>query len=154
MTYLVFDLEANGLLEEVDTAWVACWRYDDGCKLHTTDIDHFCNILSSYSGIIVGHNIIGYDLPLLEKLYGYKHEGKVLDTLVLSRLLNPERVGRHGLGAWGERFGVPKPKHEDWSRYSEAMLYRCQQDVEINQLTLDYLLEESGLTIEEIMEWM
>ena len=104
------------------------------------------------SDIIVAHNALCHDLPLLEKLYGYKHEGRVLDTLVLSRLLQPERVGRHSLEAWGERFGIPKPVHEDWSTFTPEMMYRCEQDVEINYRLLYHLLNEAELTEEELCQ--
>ena len=154
MNWLVFDLEANGLLEEATHAHVACWTNHRGQSDYTTDVQDFCNILSCANdqSIIIAHNCIDYDLPLLKKLYGYEHKGHVLDTVVLSRLLNPERVGRHSLDAWGERLGVAKPKHEDWSTYSPEMLHRCQQDVEINVRVLHALLKEADMTLEEMYE--
>lgn len=153
MLITVFDTEANGLLEEADRIHCACLRSNKG-NTHSyinADIELFLDALS-VSDIIACHNVISYDLPLLEKLYGYKHEGIVVDTLVLSRLLQPERVGRHGLEAWGERFGVPKPIHEDWTTCTPEMLHRCEQDVEINYRTLYYLLREAEMTEEDL--WM
>ena len=70
------------------------------------------------------------------------------DTFILSSLFNPDRPkppgcsGSHGLEAWGVRFGVPKPKHEDWTNFSEDMLHRCREDVKINVLTYRYLYEK------------
>ena len=72
---------------------------------------------------IVCHNIVGYDLVLWLKcglidsftvgpdsINGRKV--KITDSLVLSRYINPDRIGGHGLEAWGERIGVAKPKQE------------------------------------------
>jgi len=153
MIITVFDTESNGLLEEADTVHCAVTKDNRGIlhKYNPDEIHKFIDTLKD-SDVIVCHNLIDHDLPLLEKLYGYRHEGKVLDTLVLSRLLQPERVGRHGLEAWGERFGVPKPKHEDWSVYTPEMLYRCEQDVEINYKTLYYLLKEAEMQEEDLWE--
>jgi len=154
MNWLVFDLEANGLLEEANHAHVACWTNQKGVSYHTTDVQDFCNTLSGYiepDDIIIAHNCIDYDLPLLDKLFGYVHKGNILDTVVLSRLLNPERVGRHSLDAWGERLGVAKPKHEDWSTYSPEMLHRCKEDVKINVRVLHALLKEADMTLEELL---
>ena len=81
---------------------------------------------------LVGHNIIGYDLPLLKKLYGFQFEGEVVDTLVLSRLLYVDRRKSHSLESWGETLGIKKPEHNDWSTISEEMIHRNQEDVRIN----------------------
>ena len=155
MNIIVFDLEGDGLYEDVTTLWCGCTKSSsrsDDYVFSNNDrgsIDIFINVLME-ADVIVGHNILGYDLPVLDKLYGYKHKGVVLDTLVLSRLLNPERIGRHSIEAWGERFGVPKPKHEDWSKYSPEMLHRCREDVNINYRTLHHLLDEGKIQEEEL----
>lgn len=145
------DLEANGLLEEATKVHCGVFKNREGenTKFNPSEIKLMLDFLDKVD-ILVIHNGLGYDLPLLEKLYGWKYNGIVLDTLVLSRLLQPERVGRHGLEVWGERFGVPKPVHEDWSVYTPAMLHRCEQDVEINRLTLEALMKESELTVEDL----
>lgn len=94
------------------------------------------------SSLLIGHNIINFDLPLVEKLYNIRIDVELFDTLVVSRLLNPDRIGGHSLDSWGKRVGRSKPVHEDWTQYSEAMLHRCVEDVEINYLTYNLLLEE------------
>lgn len=142
----VFDLEADGLLDEATRIW--CGVVDD-VAYEPHQIEALILKLAN-SDIICGHNIIDYDLPLLEKIYEYKHEGKVLDTLVLSRLLNPERQGGHSLDVWGQRVGVQKPVHEDWSMYSEEMLHRCKEDVKINRRVYDLLLREAELNAEDL----
>ena len=40
--------------------------------------------------VIIGHNIIGYDIPVIRKLYPFFDPvGTVIDTLLLSRLYHP-----------------------------------------------------------------
>lgn len=95
------------------------------------------------------HNGVEYDIPLLKKVLGYEYKGKIVDTLIMSRLQRPHRAmpfgctaGPHSVEAWGLRFGIPKPEHEDWSQFSPEMLHRCEQDVEIQWRILVSLLEE------------
>ena len=68
-----------------------------------------------------------------EKLYGWKFEGVIRDTLCMSKLFDPERPS-HSLDSYGKQFNRFKPVHEDWSRYSPEMLHRCTEDVEINSM--------------------
>lgn len=154
MKVLLFDTESDGLLDEATRIHCAVTKMDGVLTRYTPDdVSGFVSTLSNLSDdtIVCCHNLIEHDLPLMEKLYGYKHKGLVLDTLVMSRLLQPERVGRHGLGAWGERFGRPKPVHEDWSRYTKEMLHRCTEDVEINHLTYLHLMKEAEMDEEELV---
>jgi DNA polymerase-1 len=101
--------------------------------------------------VLVMHNGIGYDWPLLKKLYGYTYNGKKVDTLVMSRLLNPKRQvpfvcpnkkSPHSIESWGYRVGRGKPDHNDWENFSEEMLHRCTEDVEILELVYEELLKE------------
>jgi DNA polymerase I-like protein with 3'-5' exonuclease and polymerase domains len=154
---LVFDIETNGLLPDVNTLHVCCtYDLDTKEEWYSTDPDEIISHLSKATHLI-GHNIIDYDLPVLELITGFKPNDKtrITDTLILSRLGNPDRLchsqqlrdgykaGPHSLGAWGYRIGVGKPDHEDWSTYSEAMLHRCKEDVRINARIYDILVEET-----------
>ena len=101
---------------------------------------------------IIGHNIIGYDLPALKKIKGWDFEGKtsIVDTLIMSRVFNYKRFGgRHALAKFGEYFKVPKPEHEDWSQYSKEMLHRCREDVRINHLAYEMLVKEMRVLSEK-----
>ena len=111
---------------------------------------------------LICHNIFGHDLPAMEKLDGLKFthttiSGRVLDimdSLVYSRYLNPERrlpkgcpgsvkneetgrmdkIGPHGLESWGYRTGVAKPSVHDWrTQPLEVYIHRCIEDVKINE---------------------
>ena len=150
----VGDLEADGFLEEVTVVHCGVFK-----NMHTKEvrkftpnqIDEMLTFLDTVDELI-GHNFIKYDLKVLWKLYGYEFSGKVYDTVIQSRILRPFRtlppncpdrtLAPHGLGAWGYRVGRGKPDHTDWSVFSEEMLYRCSEDVEINELVYYALQEE------------
>lgn len=146
---IVFDTEGNDLYEGITDMW--CLVYKDIDTGQVSSIIHssptFVEELRSLfekCTLIIGHNIISYDLAVLKKLFGIEYTGELFDTLVVSRLLNPDRFGGHSLDAWGKRFKRYKPEHEDWSRYSPEMLHRCTEDVEINHLVYDALHDEMG----------
>ena len=96
---LVFDIETNGLLHSVSD--IHCIAIYDNQKEETfvfnnqgdqPPITEALDWLSS-ADVIVGHNIIGYDLPVIRKLYPYfKTEAQVIDTLVLSRMYHPNMM--------------------------------------------------------------
>lgn len=84
--------------------------------------------------VLVGHNIVLWDIPNLERVLGIKIRAKLIDTLALSWYLYPERK-LHGLDWWGRDLGVEKPKIEDWENQSLGEYqHRCQEDVKINTL--------------------
>ena len=85
--------------------------------------------------LLVGHNIIRYDIPVLEKILDYKFKySRFIDTLGLSWYLYPSEI-KHGLEQWGEKLGVEKPKIKDWSNLRlKDYIHRCESDVEINKL--------------------
>lgn len=150
---LVVDLESNGLLDKVTEVWCIVAKdidtKDDIYYFEPHQIEAGLEFLSEAKELIL-HNGIGYDFPVLKKLYNFEYDGIVTDTLILSRLLNPDRplpkgyVGRasHSVEAWGYRFGHMKPSHEDWSQYSPEMLHRCKSDVLITEKIYYELLKE------------
>jgi len=92
-------------------------------------------------GKVCGHNLIGYDLPVLNKLWGARiPHYRVVDTLVLSRLFHPDLDGGHSLAAWGTRLGFPKGEHTDWEKLSEEMVEYCKRDVDVTQRLHDALM--------------
>jgi len=145
----VFNVDGHGWFGFVPEEWIerakADPRFKDLQIKSLSYIDKFMDKLDE----VVGHNFCKYDLPLLERLLGYKYPGKVTDTWSMSKTLWPDRNKDdngwygHGLEAWGEYFGVPKPVQEQWDTFDLDMLWRCYQDVRINTLTYDYLLEEA-----------
>jgi len=96
---------------------------------------------------IIGHNFISYDYLVLERfLPGCIDQRKVIDTLVLSRLLKykPNDGNGHGLEAWGARLEVPKLPSPDFTKFSTELVTYCKQDVEITAKLYEYLMEWLG----------
>lgn len=156
MRICVADFEANGLLPKVTK--VHCGVFKDIAtkevvKFRPDEMEAMCKYMDSVDVMIV-HNGFGYDWPMLKKVLGYVYPGKKVDTLVMSRLLNPKRIvpfncpdkkiGPHSIKAWGYRVGRGKPDHNDWEQFSEAMLHRCTEDTEILELVYQALLEEAN----------
>jgi DNA polymerase I len=107
---------------------------------HLDDIDVLKNIFKS--GTFIGHNLIGFDLLHLKRVYNIDVPlERVIDTLVLSRLLDSSRRA-HSIEAYGSLFNHAKPEHEDWSKFTPEMLSRCRKDVEINSMLYYMLLNE------------
>ena len=128
MIYL--DLEANGLTP--DTIWCVVTRENGETEVHLDQRSLRKALEGSVS--VCGHNLIGYDLPVLKRLWGVSvAPERIVDTLVLSRLFDPSRQGGHSLRSWGETLGFPKGDHNDWSRLSQEMIDYCIQDVAVTE---------------------
>ena len=137
MIYL--DLEANGLTP--DTIWCVVTRENGVSQVHTNR-STLCEALAG-SVSVCGHNLIGYDLPVLERLWGLSvAPERVVDTLVLSRLFDPSRQGGHSLRSWGETLGFPKGDHDDWSCLSPEMIDYCIQDVAVTEAVHQQLVKD------------
>ena len=128
---IVFDVEANGLLDKATK--IHCLSYTSDGKDYKTIFDYsdMRDLILSQHGL-VGHNIIRYDVPLIEKILGIKIKARLFDTLPMSWVLNYNR-SKHGLESFGEDFGIPKPQINDWHNLTnEEYAYRCTEDVKIN----------------------
>ena len=97
-----------------------------------TSSDGLQELVNSFDHII-GHNIIGFDAYWLRVLWNVSIPGsKAIDTLVMSRLLNPTLDGGHSLKAWGERLGEHKMDFHDYDGgLSDEMVAYCQTDVRV-----------------------
>lgn len=128
---IVFDVEANGLLDKATK--IHCLSYTTDGKHYQTIFDYsdMRDLILSQHGL-VGHNIIRYDVPLIEKILGIKIKSRLFDTLPMSWVLNYNR-SKHGLESFGEDFGIPKPQINDWHNLTnEEYAHRCTEDVKIN----------------------
>lgn len=136
--YTIIDIETDGLIEDVTR--IHCLSYQ---KINNGEVIDKGTITSygymkdflDENLLLVGHNIIRYDIPVLEKILDYKFKySRFIDTLGLSWYLYPSEM-KHGLEQWGEKLGVEKPKIEDWSNLKlKDYIHRCESDVEINKL--------------------
>ena len=154
MRTMFADLEGNGLLDEITTIHCFVAKDKDSGEVYEftpTTLSGLPAFLDTVDELIM-HNGIGFDLPALRKIIGYDYKGKLTDTLIISKTLQPDRPiplncpnkrAPHSLEVWGYRVGRGKPEHNDWANYSPAMLHRCKEDVEITQLVYDELMEEA-----------
>tara|TARA_Y100000356_G_scaffold26326_1_gene18571 strand:+ start:101 stop:1822 length:1722 start_codon:yes stop_codon:yes gene_type:complete len=142
MTRYVIDIEADSL--DATRIWVACICNVDNDKdiRSFRDAASFLDAVDLEKDTFIAHNGIDFDFPVLEKLWNIEIKNKV-DTLVLSRLFNPDRSGGHSLGAWGNRLGFRKIDFNKFDEYSEEMREYCEQDVYITVQLYKHLLQES-----------
>ena len=156
---LIFDIETDGLYN--DASCIHCIGIHD---LNAGETYVFNDVgtqqpitkgiqLLEDADLIVGHNIIGYDLPVISKLFPwFSRTNGVLDTLVLSRLYHTDLLnidqkrswkhmpvqlyGRHSLEAYGYRLGEYKGsfgKTADWKEWSQDMEDYMIQDVNVTR---------------------
>jgi len=184
---ILFDIEANGLLEDSTEIWCISGMdinieeekerltYEKkktiwGEGLTAENVEAFF----STSDYIIGHNIIGYDVPMLEKYFpgcGILQKNPI-DTYTLSKLANADRlmppgcphgiwnpltgktkkIGPHGLESWGYRVAHQKPTIHDWTVFDEGILNRCEEDVHINFLAMKIMLKELNVSLKDISE--
>ncbi|MBN9565039.1 MAG: DNA polymerase [Alphaproteobacteria bacterium] len=164
------DCECDGLLPEATQLFCVVLRSLDvpdhiATFTQETGFDGLKETLQA-SELLVGHNIIGFDLPLLEKLIGLpKSVCEIRDTLIIARLMFPDTAaldnlnklpgklwGRHSLEAWGHRLKVHKGNHVDFSIFSEGMLDYCIQDTFVTYRLWQFLKkqkwDERSITLE------
>jgi hypothetical protein len=129
---IVFDIETDGLYDTVSRFHCIVW-YDVLSREsgYSTALSEALRVLEGET--VIGHNIIRYDLPVLEKLSGKKiTPKKVIDTLGVSWYLDNHRP-KHGLESYGIEYNIPKVEIGDWENLTPDDYYRrCATDVEIN----------------------
>ena len=153
---LVFDIEADGLDPTVLHCIVAIdVDTKEVHKFDNTQIAEGISLLYNAEKLI-GHNIIGYDIPAIKKVTGIDLSHiKTVDTLVLSRLFKPTREGGHGLESWGYRLKFNKGDYGQsegaWDVYTPEMLEYCVNDVELNVKVYNALkFESKGFTAQSV----
>ena len=166
MTTAIFDIESNGLYEEATQLHCISIKVDDeDTKVYTSrpiegsdgSLEEGLKILNSVD-LVVGHNIINFDLPTMEKL-GYPVTTPCHDTLLMSRLaypniafqdanrktIPPKMKGSHSLKAWGYRLRKLKGDFggdiEQWEVLTPEMVTYCRQDSEVTYFLYKKLLE-------------
>lgn len=145
---IYFDIEADHLLRHVSRMWLLfAIDLDTGEKKYFLEGDHGWRTMLDNADLVVGHNITGYDLKVLKKLFGYvlKKHTKRIDTAILSRVLNWKRFGndvRHSLEAWGVALGFAKIDFDEFSQYSPEMLTYCERDCELGVMIFNVVMGE------------
>ena len=140
---IIFDIETDDLNASRIWCIVAKELNGKSYKFTPDNIDKGIELLQN-ADTLIGHNIIGFDIPVLKNLYNFKYTGNVIDTLVMSRLYNPVRENGHSLKTWGYRLGIPKQEQPEFDNYTPAMLNYCEQDVILNEAVYNYLLDEGN----------
>ncbi len=166
---VILDLESNGLLNNASRIHCVALHFCDdelteayNDEKISTDAKYLPmgnrSITTAITTIetadtVVGHNIIGFDLPLIKRLYPFfTYPPVIIDTLLLSRLYHPnlydidkkqewkdmptKLYGSHSLEAYGYRLGLYKGdfgKDTDWQEWSKEMQDYCIQDVKVTE---------------------
>lgn len=158
--YTIFDIETNDL----EGSNIYCLCYKKIKRLESGSIETTAGTIIQYSEMrsflldqvtLIGHNIIRFDIPILERKLEIKIEARLIDTLAVSWYLYPERH-EHGLESWGETLGRPKPRIADWNNLTiEEYVYRCSEDVEINTMlfimSMEYLMGIYDKDIDQVI---
>jgi len=163
---IIFDLETNGLLNDATRIHCVALNWCEDDRIESFNDEKYATspkelpMGGNYSvttalgwletaDVLIGHNIIGFDLPIIKRLYPwFNPSATIVDTLLLSRLYHPNLLdidkqhnwkhmplqlyGRHSLEAYGYRLGEYKgdfAKTTDWSDWSQEMEDYCKQDV-------------------------
>jgi DNA polymerase I-like protein with 3'-5' exonuclease and polymerase domains len=136
---LAIDIETDGLdateiwcavTKDIDNGDVKVWKSANALRQYISSED-----------LLIGHNIIKFDLPVLKKLWNLNTDSNPLrDTLIMSRLFNPVLEKGHSLDSWGVRLGLKKGDFSDFDGgLSEDMVEYCIQDVEITHALFTHL---------------
>lgn len=170
---LYMDAETNGLLDTLTLVHSLVLKdVDTGERwsLHGQEIETIGLPLLAEAGMIIGHNVIKFDLLALKKVYPqFTYVAIIVDTLVLSKLIYSDIknqidfelhkkgripgqfMGRHGLEAWGHRLKLHKGEYKDWckqngiadpwSQWRPEMQAYCEQDIEVTEALFKKLLK-------------
>lgn len=164
MKRLTLDIETNGLLFDMDTIHVIVIQDIDTkeIKQFTGEFEGLREILEG-ADLIVAHNGIAFDFPVLKSFLDIDIPySKMMDTVILSRILHPDKRilkgarSQHSLENWGLGFHFPKGDFNDWSKLSQEMIDYCIQDVRITTKIFEFLepkLEEYKSSIMMDMEF-
>jgi len=139
---VVFDIETTMTADKI---WCIVCKHGDTYYQFKEDRLHRFAELIKQTDEVIGHNIIGFDIPVVNKIFGYDvfENCKVTDTLVLSRLLNPMIDGGHSLKNWGTKLGQNKIHFEQFDYFSEDMLTYCRNDVELTERLYKFLMKKT-----------
>jgi len=144
---VIFDIETEGLEGNVIHCIVAK-VIGGGTYLFPPDkLQEGADLIAS-ADVLIGHNIIGFDIPVLKKHFDINLTNHIEDTLVVSRLVNPVLTGGHSLENWGyilypnEADKRKAQQPDSWENYTEEMGKYCIQDVELNADVYYKLLEQ------------
>jgi len=168
---LGFDLESNGLLDTMDC--IHCLVIKDlangqSYRFNGTTVQDGVRLLEEHTysgGLIMGHNVIKFDIPAIQKIYPWFSplQENVRDTLVLARLIFTDLIGidtwlmnkgklpkhlfkRHSLEAWGYRLGVFKDEYSGDPSIPDEKERKKRKWERWNQAMEDYCVQDVEAT--------
>lgn len=152
MKRLVFDLETNGFLPEVDRIHCIAAKDPDSHEKFSFSparVNEGIELLEK-ADVVIAHNGQRFDIPVIKKLYPGWRSPILRDTLLMARLFHPDvkremdfgllaqkklpgkMMGSHALAAWGHRLGNFKGDFAGpWDQWTPEMQVYCEQDVEV-----------------------
>ena len=133
---VTLDIETNLAWDHI---WMAVVRYSSGMTTVCNSVGELHRALSGVD-CVMGHNLIAFDLPILKKVWDFEWNRDVVDSLVLSRLLEPSRDGGHSLRALAEAAGKSLKEDFDYLDFDygdipvvrERMTQYCIADCNAN----------------------
>lgn len=134
------DIEANGL--KPTKIHVIVVKPIGQPRTTFTDMNHFKTwVKSNEITKWVFHSGLTYDVPVINKLIEADliDPKNVVDTFVVSRLINYMKFNTHSLEELGKYLGVHKGSYKGgWEECSREMIEYCEQDVEVLEAVFNY----------------
>ena len=155
---IILDIETDGLLDTLTKVHCVVIKelvgpHCDVLQVATKESEIKSVLKTLKEHHVIGHNILGFDLEVLRRLYDFEIPVKqVTDTLIISRLLHadlreedkalqriePKFWGSHSLEAWGYRLNHFKGDFgntlEDFQELSQEMIDYCINDVHLTDI--------------------
>ena len=156
---LLFDLETDGLLHKLSV--IHCINIINIDTLERFsfmpwDIDEGIEMLKNAT-VLIGHNILGFDIPAVLKVTGIQLKAQLIDTQIYAKTvfgdgndtrlyrmdmgmfragtLPGQLIGSHKLEAYGYRLGILKGEYgkqdNAWDSWTPQMSEYCAQDCEV-----------------------
>ena len=147
---VIFDIETTLTADKI---WCIVCKHKGTYYQFRQDKLHRFEEFIKQTDEVIGHNLIGFDIPVLNRFFGYDlfKKCKITDTLILSRLLNPMLEGGHSLRNWGEKLYKKKYEFDQFDYFSEEMLRYCRNDVDLTEKLYSFLsrkMTDFGKSIE------
>jgi len=141
---VVLDIETDDLnatvihcivAKDIDTGSVYIFKSSE-CY---TDFPSFSKNVDKY----IMHNGVSFDAPVLKRLTGVNIKlSQIIDTMILSQLINPMRDGGHSLEAWGTTLGFPKIDFQNFTQLTDDMVQYCVNDVQLTHRVYIAMLKD------------
>lgn len=132
--------------QDIKTGAVEVFRNLTADPVEAMRFKHYCQYYNKF----VFHNGIGFDVPVINRLLGHTIDVRdVIDTLVVSRLVNYGITGGHSLDAWGKRLGLHKGDFKDF----EGGLTQEMEDYCINDVAVTVKLFERFRSVIMDKQW-